>query len=199
MWSNRQWDVLFCIRVKCFHPPWYLMFWSVINLAQTGGRPPGTGPVPARTGRAAGLDEPHRGASRWAEEGWRGPQSHWDRACQAPCTTKVDHTSFNFLKQNKEAVLYPVHIRPHVPQIHPLNIHGCFCLLRFSKMMCWLTRQQLRQLTKPAMIWWSPPLERKLPVWRANWRTWTSGGKASWRRRRRGSNNWRALWFRYET
>lgn len=60
--------------------------------------------------------------------------------------------------------LYPVHISPYVLQIHPLNIHGCFCLLRFSKMTCWLTRQQLRQLTKPAMIWWSPPLERKLPV-----------------------------------
>lgn len=104
MWSNRQWNVSFCIRVKCFHPPWYLMFWSVIDLAQTGGRPLGTGPVPARTGRAAGLDEPHRGASRWAEEGGRGSQSHWDRACQAPCTTKVDHTSFNFMKQNKEAV-----------------------------------------------------------------------------------------------
>lgn len=64
-----------------------LMGQIVINPAQTGGRPPGSGPVPACPGRAAGLDEPHRGAAQRTEKSCRRPQSHWDRACQAPRTT----------------------------------------------------------------------------------------------------------------
>lgn len=57
-------------------------------------------------------------------------------------------------------------------------------------------RRRLRQSIRLGMIWWSPALERKLLVCRANWRTWTSGGKPSSRRRRRGSNSWRVLCFR---
>lgn len=71
------------MQVKYFLSAQYLMVQSVINPAQTGGRSPGTGPVPARTGRAAGMDEPHGGAAQRAEEGGRRPQSYRDRTGEA--------------------------------------------------------------------------------------------------------------------